>query len=192
MPAHNGGERGAGVTLRGASWGSHSLVLSQACRLQNHKSLASQSLSDNNWSPPLHQEWGFPGLMMEGNSWRFRISSRWFVPLNLRISPHTQARKRIREKTQENLVPLLLISLQKGIKGGFMGNGGENVKKEAQVALWAWLKQGNIWKNVGDLASNTPWPRRQGVSGGHGTRIPGELGAQRWPDRWLFGKGDTH
>ena len=57
--------------------------------------------------------------------------------MNLRISPHTRARKIIKEKTQENLVPLLLPFLQKGIKGGFMGNGGENVKKEAQVVLWA-------------------------------------------------------
>ena len=54
-----------------------------------------------------------------------------------------------------------------------MGNGGENVKKEAQVALWVRLKQGNIWENVGDLAANTDWPKWQGVSGGHGTRTPG-------------------
>lgn len=62
-----------------------------------------------------------------------------------------------------------------------MGNGGENVKKEAQVALWAsWarLKQGNIWENL-DLAANTDWAGWKGVSGGHGTRIPGKLGAQR-------------
>ena len=60
-----------------------------------------------------------------------------------------------------------------------MGHGGDNVKKEAQVALWVRLKQGNIWENVGDLAANTDWPKWQGVSGGHGTRTPGELGAQR-------------
>lgn len=66
-------------------------------------------------------------------------------------------------KHRRTWFPCPYLSLQKDIKGGFMGNG-ENVKKEAQVALRAWLKQGNIWENLGDLAANTDWARRQGDS----------------------------
>lgn len=122
MPAHNGGERGARFTLRrGLLRVTQLWQCPRHARLHNHKSLTAQSLSDNNCSPPLYQEWGFPGLMMEGTSWRFRISSRRFVPLNLRMLPHTRARKRIREKTQENLVPLPLPFPPKGHKGRFYG-----------------------------------------------------------------------